>query len=428
MSIRFQYNFHSVGQGLFASGYLSEASRSQPNFVWVYDCGTSSSRGLLADGICELTKESKGRGVLDLVAISHFDQDHINGISQLLGKFRIDTLLLPYMPLWKRMLIAFEERVSINEGLIGFFLDPTSFLLSVPGAQVGRIIYVLPTDVDGGVPTDDRGRVPPGPAKLDRDPKIHFECERPKEYEEMRLLHGGAGQTAIEFLKRGSRITIQGVWEFVPYNDDSEIDAPLEFQQWVAALRDQLLNHSSRRGRERMLGALQRKYDRMFGRGDEQRNSISLFLYAGPLYESWRCTRLIDFHTRPQPRTIGRRSIRARRPSGFDPSKCSILYTGDGYLDTSEKLGRLISFLTNQRVNRLAVLQVMHHGAEGNWHRGVAAALAPTFSAFSSDPDHKKFGHPHAVVLRDFWRYGPVQIDKTSGAIWTGVITSNEYE
>ena len=56
----------------------------------------------------------------------------------------------------------------------------------------------------------------------------------------------------------------------------------------------------------------------------------------------------------------------------------------------------------------------MHHGAEGNWHEGVAAALAPAASLFSSDPANKKLGHPHAPVLRDFWPYCPVQVDGTN--------------
>ena len=58
---------------------------------------------------------------------------------------------------------------------------------------------------------------------------------------------------------------------------------------------------------------------------------------------------------------------------------------------------------------------MMHHGAEPNWHKGVAAAFSPIFSVFCSDPMHRKLGHPHAPVLRDFWPYGPTQVDKVDG-------------
>jgi hypothetical protein len=54
----------------------------------------------------------------------------------------------------------------------------------------------------------------------------------------------------------------------------------------------------------------------------------------------------------------------------------------------------------------------MHHGARGCWHTGVAKALSPYFSVFSSDPDRSPLKHPHAEVVRDFLPYGPVQVDK----------------
>lgn len=54
----------------------------------------------------------------------------------------------------------------------------------------------------------------------------------------------------------------------------------------------------------------------------------------------------------------------------------------------------------------------MHHGAKGCWHIGVAAALKPSISVFSSDPYHKSYGHPHAEVVGIFLPFSPVQVDK----------------
>ena len=70
-------------------------------------------------------------------------------------------------------------------------------------------------------------------------------------------------------------------------------------------------------------------------------------------------------------------------------------------------------------MQHIGVFQVMHHGAEGNWHPGVARKINPIFSIFSSDP-HKQMKHPHAPVLRDFWSYNPIQVDKQEGATITG--------
>lgn len=60
----------------------------------------------------------------------------------------------------------------------------------------------------------------------------------------------------------------------------------------------------------------------------------------------------------------------------------------------------------------------MHHGSKENWHVGLAGKLKPAVSIFSSDPNHKhgraKEGHPHQQVLRDFWPWCPVRVDKVS--------------
>jgi hypothetical protein len=70
----------------------------------------------------------------------------------------------------------------------------------------------------------------------------------------------------------------------------------------------------------------------------------------------------------------------------------------------------------NARIGRTAVFQVMHHGAAANWTPGVASVIGPWFSVFSSDPNHRGYGHPHAEVLRDFWLCGPVQVKDDSDA------------
>lgn len=100
-----------------------------------------------------------------------------------------------------------------------------------------------------------------------------------------------------------------------------------------------------------------------------------------------------------------------------------MLYTGDGYLDTMMRIEALLRFVGNARISRTAVFQVMHHGAEANWTSGVASAIAPWFSVFSSDPNHRGCRHPHAKVLRDFWLCGPVQVKEDSDAeihVWWG--------
>lgn len=87
----------------------------------------------------------------------------------------------------------------------------------------------------------------------------------------------------------------------------------------------------------------------------------------------------------------------------------SVLYTGDGYLNTPERFDSLQVFLGTARMNGLALSQVMHHGSRFNWHVGLADKIWPVISVFSSNPDHQRYRHPRTEVSADFAPYGPLQ-------------------
>lgn len=412
--IHFSYRFHPVGQGLFASGYLMKAGENEPDFTWVYDCGTSSSQTLVTNGIEKLEKEIGVHGKIDLLVLSHFDHDHISGVCRLLEKFRIGTLMLPYMPQAKRLVIAFEEGSGSAEDVhTPFFLNPVSFLLAQDGPGIGRILFVLPSGEEG--PPLQLGE-PDQPDDDRLGPELRFEPDKPKDRNEvMMLVEAAQGGTSVDFFRRGAAMTLGSYWEFVPYNDDPETEIPAEFQAAVQRLRETLLVGDNFRLRLAALNQLKQAYDEHFGGDSEARNLISLHLYAGPIYPSWSSTWLerAQWTHRQWNQLFKFRHTPAPNPHlEYGYWLCSILCTGDGYIDNPERLRRLIVFLHESRVRSVGVFQVMHHGAEANWHPGVAAAISPLFSIFSSNPKRKKWKHPHAAVLRDFLEYSPVQVDK----------------
>ena len=109
-------DFHPVGQGLFATGSLRRHSTTRPVFRWVYDCGTTSEQRYVRRAITRLDAEwnwPEGRTRrIDMFVLSHFDHDHLSGLAFLLSKFSIGALVLPYVPLWHRLVLAFDEGVD----------------------------------------------------------------------------------------------------------------------------------------------------------------------------------------------------------------------------------------------------------------------------------------------------------------------------
>ncbi len=368
-----------------------------------------------------LTRGSSVKRSLDLLTLSHFDEDHISGVCELIRRFKIGTLLLPYTNLQQRLVFAFESGVAPNNRLMDFFLNPTAYLTNLGGPGIDRLLFVHANGGDG--PSMPEGTVIT-PSGGDDFPELHFEIDRHEDAKDYPSADVGAQlqrrETSVHSLRRGSNIRLPNLWEFVPYNDDPQEKIGANFESQVEAARTRLFNSPDKRKRNAALRALKTIYDDELGGDSYERNVISLFLYSGPIYSSWRQTLLGNARVIRDPRP----TFRFWHGSPFlrEITKCSILYSGDGYLDTPERLNRFTDYLQKGRVDRAGVFQVMHHGSETNWHRGIAAELAPLFSVFSSDAEHKGFRHPHADVLRDFWRYGPVQVDKQSSFSVSGML------
>jgi hypothetical protein len=196
--------FHPVGQGLFTSGCIRSFDQ-EIDFNWAYDCGTTSSQKLVAAATDSLKSETNA--VLDLVTISHFDRDHISGLVELLNRFKVKNLLLPYMPLWQRLHCAFVEGIDTQSSLIGLFIDPVAYILALDSKETIQQIVFVPPSTD----SPDLGELP----QEGEDSDVLFEFGDPP---------ADAGnfwgaQSKLKWLKSDGKIQLKKVWEFVPYND-----------------------------------------------------------------------------------------------------------------------------------------------------------------------------------------------------------------
>lgn len=126
VKINGEFCFHNVGQGLFYSGLLiNEGNKEQ--FRFVYDCG-STNKNFLKE-YASLASDEKGKKkTLDLLVISHFHDDHVNGIPELLEHFDVDTVVMPYMDDFLRGLAVLEH---IKSGIYNAD-DPLKAMYSNP--------------------------------------------------------------------------------------------------------------------------------------------------------------------------------------------------------------------------------------------------------------------------------------------------------
>lgn len=316
--------------------------------------------------------------------------------------------MLPYLPLWQRLYIGFtEESRRDKSGPIDFFVNPVAYLLNLPEVSIGRILFVMGgsnqppqlSGIDPSVPRDEIRRT-----HIDNPPAPDGR-EGPDFTADSRAFVQTVGNlgTRIEFLPRGGTLQVDGCWEFVPYNDAELMPDPDDtFLDMVAHHRDTLLIAPSTPALQQLRQVYNDRY-----KTSPRRNLISLFLYSGPY-----------------PADAPLHLIWSGFPAGFAPTgtRHGIIYTGDGYLNTQTRQRQFLDHLGAERIQHNLCLQVMHHGAKGNWQPGLAQQFSPELSVFSSDP-HSGYRHPHDDVRQDFTSYGLVQVDEHNAAIIHGSIT-----
>jgi hypothetical protein len=407
-----EHEFKPVGQGLFAYGHLEMLHTAKgklrlklPNqtpewdFHWVYDCGSSSGQALVNRGIQDIASKLN-RKSLDLIVISHLHFDHISGLLELLKTVHVKSIMLPWAPLWQRLIIGFEQGLRAGDAELGFYADPVGYITGAAPDRFQRIFFVLPSS--GGDRTDPDETSPsidPDDPELDR--REGMKSAPTALPDKLEIPDTPENHHYAEVFTSGDRLVKGGAWEFVPYNDPkSAPKSPEAFKKRVNELRSALLGPDEVE-REKALEKLKALYRRGFPAGLQ--NDLSLSMYTGPVPLSrW---------------TFESGKIVGSNTTLTSDAPAPILYTGDGNFSTKTHWLRMAKFLGDKRTNGISTFQVPHHGSRYNWKNGNARLVSPTFSVFSSDPT-RRYGHPHAEVLRDFLLFGSKQVDKHNDFTW----------
>lgn len=420
--LEFGYRFHPIGQGLFCSGHFSRAGQ-QP-FRWVYDCGTeagsrSPTRAQHVRDEIAVLRRDQATSHLDLVTLSHFDEDHLSGMLDLLKTFSVGTLLLPYLSPWERLIVAISEEAAVGSDLLAFLTAPTAFLLERADGRIERVLLVPPGAGGEAAAPPIRPDEPTRGEEPMSLPPLLIKDHAPEGENDIDGLgaDGGLIDTRVRILHPGGYILVAQAWEFVPYNDSRlESLATSTFRSKARPLARKLTRALKEADREKALGELTKLYDATFKSSTakvitpRRRNEISLFLYTGPVGRVELLTARVTVPRHKMDPRIG------QVPCGWIQSdRFGKMLTGDGFLHTQKQVDDFKGFYSvGDRMMRGAIFQVMHHGSDANWRAGVASLVKPVASLYCSDP-LGKWNHPGAKVRADFAGYHPVQVDGVHG-------------
>lgn len=331
---------HPVGQGaLYSERFID--NEGQTCFLAVYDCGSSNYEYVSH----EVESYFKGE-IIDLLFVSHFDKDHINGVKKLGEVANINTIIMPQISLLDRIYIVSQ---GVNISLIE---DPADYF----GAL--KVVYVLPENIDSN-----------------ENSETVFITELSNE------------------ITSGTRVNIhpQGLWLYIPYNFDSNNrrEKLLQKIKQLTILGNEFNDADKLKNMftdKQKLSSLNNVYKTLFHDGS---NKMSLILYSG-------CSDGLTIL-----------NINNSLSCLDGESNCceACIYTGDTDLNQSLHSKGIVELLIEKLGSlqgRVGLMQLPHHGSIRSFNHSfldVGNSCEKTY--FASFGMLNSYKHPSLRLLED---------------------------
>lgn len=394
---------HAVGQGGFHSASIDDGSTV---FRYAYDCGSNNTKRLITC-IGELQEETPS---LDVLFLSHLDQDHANGTDKLLDLVQVDTVVLPYLTTFERLVLVAEFLAAPTSStsatsVLGMLSRPADWF-SARG--VNRIVFVSPAGEGAEAPQLAPPDASPADGPLTIDLSASADLPRDKA--------SSAGTAGITKTLRSQPLAVkrsgQPLWVLAPFvhpegpKEDAfraVVAKLLKFRKlpgdddrrWLDALKDVVKDRLMRK-------ELADAYTTHFRK---DRNLSSMCLYSGPVGPA-NATIGVPVEERSWSHRHGRQRHHFYGPGKLADMPISWLGTGDARLDQLKRRSAFESFYRSY-LPRVETFMLPHHGSKHNLKAAFLQAH-PQRTWVAAYGKHNTYHHPdkHLMAVAD--AYGDV--------------------
>lgn len=356
---------HPVGQGAL---YTESIKTNGKCYNIVYDCGSTTSykvnRGkpILQAEIETFYDKNEN---IDLLFISHFDYDHVNGLKYLKDHCNIKRVIMPLIPTAARWIYLSQ----LDDDLQSLMTNPEEFF-----GNNTEIISVRYTN--GQEPTRDELVL------IDNEPSSKQE-----------IVSG----TIIQFRNMHD-------WCYIPFNFDEDA----RYQKLISGLKnsgvdkDALLNGDMDYIVKHRT-AINKVYKGVAKSGSS--NESSLIVYSGPI--SVKHEYIMKYNSICNVSCIARRFHYGCNMIPFIRKRVACLYLGDTDLNqASGGCGIIEAIYLNlgDVKDNIGTIQVPHHGSEKNFNNDILWYRCPKLY-FASFGMQNQYGHPSYKVVADIEEY-----------------------
>lgn len=238
-------HIHNIGQGAFyTEKFYNDENNNIANIV--YDCGCEIKIPLRAKELIKKSFKLKKKDSIDILFISHFDADHVNGILTLKETVnKISYVIIPELSEEEKIILSAISKVRKEDKYIqSLITDPESFFN--PNHDEGtKIIYI--SKADESINNDNEG------------------------------ITDLESLSNKEKIPSGSQIKYKNInWLYIPINCPTAKETIIEFKE---LLNDNGLTVESLKNiKEGMTSKFKECYKKIF----KDVNTYSLVLYSGP--------------------------------------------------------------------------------------------------------------------------------------------------
>lgn len=342
---------HPVGQGAFYTETIETIKTNDRRYNIVYDCGSTttykknSSKTILET---EIKSFYNNKEKIDLLFISHFDNDHVNGLKHLKDYCDIKCVIMPLLPpsaMWFYL-------AQLDKSSRQLIADPHKFF-----GEKTKIIRVKYTNGQ----EQERGEL----VLNDNEPSAKDE-----------IVSG----TIIQFCNLHD-------WCYIPFNFDEETrykelinkldDSNIDKEELLKGNIDYIQKHRA---------DINKAYKKITKSGTS--NDCSLIVYSGPTNTSHNFRRNPYYYHRY---TLFKYIVK----------EVACLYLGDTDLNQKIKSNSLLDILSKYFKNiseNIGLIQVPHHGSKHNFNKKILSNM-PHRMYFASFGANNTYGHPSYEVI-----------------------------